>query len=98
MQKGQSTLLIRLMTGYSHSLYVLYELYFLMWGFFGLSTTLMVAVLLALHLNRVSPASSLAGQVTMAVFGVISSVAAGLAFFPPKRFTDRIARTRASAS
>ena len=65
---------------------------FLMWGIFGASTTLMLVVLVALHLANIHSQSSLIGQLAMAFFGVVSSGAAALAFFPPKRWTERIAR------
>ena len=70
---------------------------FLMWGIFGASTTLMLVVLVALHLANIHSQSSLIGQLAMAFFGVVSSGAAALAFFPPKRWRERILR-RADAS
>ena len=65
---------------------------FLMWGVFGASTTLMLVVLVVLHLANIYSAGSLVGQLAMAFFGSVSSAAAAMAFFPPKRWTERILR------
>lgn len=72
---------------------------FLMFGLFGVSTTLLVGVLFALQATSAEGSRSLAGQLAMAAFGSASSLAAGLAFFPPARYVARLRRGRgASAS
>ncbi len=63
---------------------------FLLWGLFGGSTTLMVFVLFAVTLSGQAAAHSLVGQLAMAVFGVTSSLAATLAFFPPQGYLARL--------
>jgi hypothetical protein len=64
----------------------------LMWGLFGLSTTLLCLVLLALLLSRQPTATSPLAQVAQAVFGLLSSGAAMLAFFPPPAYLVRLRR------
>jgi hypothetical protein len=63
---------------------------FLLWGAFGSSTTLMVLVLFAVTLSGQASAHSLVGQLAMALFGVTSSLAATLAFFPTRAYLARV--------
>jgi len=69
---------------------------FLMWGLFGVSTTCLNVVLLAISMIWVEGSRSLAGQVCLAGFGTVSSITAALAFFPPQAYQSRI-RARAAA-
>lgn len=62
----------------------------LMWGVFGLATTLLCGVLLAVHLSGQSTASSALAQGGQALFGVLSSGAVTLAFFPPRAYLARV--------
>jgi len=57
---------------------------FLMWGVFGISSTLLCAVLLLVQLSGEPTATSPLAQLSQALFGVLSSGAATLAFFPPR--------------
>jgi hypothetical protein len=68
---------------------------FLMWGLFGLSTTLLSAFLLFLQIATAEGSGSLVGQLALTVFGLLSSSAVMLAFFPPERYVARI-RARAA--
>lgn len=70
---------------------------FLMWGLFGTSTTAMVAVLLGMSIARINTGTDVAGILTMAVFGVVSSAFAGLAFFPPESYLDRLRAAQTQA-
>jgi hypothetical protein len=63
---------------------------FLMWGLFGASTAAMVGVLLAMQLAGINASANVAGVLTMAGFGLVSSAFAGLAFFPPESYLARI--------
>jgi len=69
---------------------------FLMWGVFGVSTTLLSGFMLALQLAGGQGSSSRAGEIALAVFGLASSAAVMLAFVPPRRYVERI-RARAAA-
>lgn len=62
----------------------------LMWGVFGLSTTLLCLVLLAVQLSGRPTASSALAQLSQALFGVLSSGAVTLAFFPPRAYLERV--------
>jgi hypothetical protein len=64
----------------------------LMWGLFGLSTTLLCVVLLLVLLSRQPTATSAVAQVAQAGFGLLSSAAAMLAFFPPPAYLVRLRR------
>ncbi len=70
---------------------------FLMWGLFGVSTTLLSAFLLLLQLATAEGSGSLTGQVATTVFGLVSSGTVMLAFFPPEWYVARV-RTRAAAA
>lgn len=69
---------------------------FLMWGVFGVSTTMLSGFTLALQLAGGPSSSSKVGDVALAVFGLASSAAVMLAFVPPRRYVERI-RARAAA-
>jgi len=56
----------------------------LMWGLFGVSTTLLCLVLAGVMLSGQPTATSPLAQVSQALFGFLSSAAAALAFFPPR--------------
>jgi hypothetical protein len=62
----------------------------LMWGVFGLSTTLLCMVLLAVLLSRQPTSTSVVAQLAQAFFGLVSSGAATLAFFPPPAWLVRL--------
>jgi hypothetical protein len=62
----------------------------LMWGVFGLSTTLLCGVLLAVQLSGQPTPTSLVAQLAQALFGIVSSGAAALAFFPPRAYLVRV--------
>ena len=62
----------------------------LMWGVFGISTTLLCLVLLAVLLSGHPTATSLVAQLAQALFGIVSSGAATLAFSPPPAFLARL--------
>lgn len=64
----------------------------LMWGVFGISTTLLCVVLLTLLLMRAPTARSPVAQLAQAFFGLTSSGAAMLAFFPPPAYLVRLHR------
>ena len=65
----------------------------LMWGLFGLSTTLLCLVLLAVQLSGQPTATSVLAQLGQALFGVLSSGAVTLAFFPPRAYLARVRAT-----
>jgi hypothetical protein len=69
---------------------------FLMWGLFGVSTTILSGFLLFLQLATAEGSQSLTGQLAMTVFGLVSSATVMLAFCPPARYVARI-RARAAA-
>jgi hypothetical protein len=64
----------------------------LMWGLFGMSTTSLCVVLLVLLLMREPTARNPVAQVAQAFFGLMSSAAATLAFFPPPAYLVRLRR------
>lgn len=68
---------------------------FLMWGLFGLSTTALSVFLLVLQVVAEHGSHGLAGQLALTLFGLVSSAAAALAFFPPAAYVERI-RARAA--
>lgn len=70
---------------------------FLMWGLFGVSTTCLSMFLMILSMISPEGSRSVTGQVGMTAFGLVSSLAAALAFFPPEAYTRRI-RARAAAT
>lgn len=70
---------------------------FLMWGLFGVSTTCLSLFLMVLSMISVDGSRSVTGQVGMTAFGLVSSLAAALAFFPPEAYKRRI-RARAVAA
>ena len=68
---------------------------FLMWGVFGVSTTLLSSFLLMLQITT-GGSGSLTGQVATTVFGLVSAGTVMLAFFPPRAYVERL-RARAAA-
>jgi hypothetical protein len=64
----------------------------LMWGLFGVSTTLLCLVLLTVQLSGQSTVTSVPAQLAQTFFGITSSGAATLAFFPPPAFLARLRR------
>ena len=64
----------------------------LMWGVFGASTTSLCAVLLAMLLTHQPTVTSPLAQSAQALFGVVSSGAATLAFFPPPAYLAKLRR------
>jgi len=62
----------------------------LMWGLFGVSTTLLCLVLAGVMLSGQPTATSPLAQVSQALFGLVSSAAATLAFFPPPSYLARL--------
>lgn len=70
---------------------------FLMWGLFGVSTTCLSLFLVVLSMYSAAGSRSLTGQVGLTAFGLVSSVAAALAFFPPEAYKRRI-RARGAAA
>jgi hypothetical protein len=64
----------------------------LMWGLFGVSTTLLCLVLAAVQMSGQPTATSPTAQLAQALFGVASSVAATLAFFPPRAYLALLRR------
>jgi hypothetical protein len=68
----------------------------LMWGLFGLFATLLCAVLLAVLLSGQPTATSAAAQLGQAFFGLASSAAVLLAFFPAPAFLARWRRGAAA--
>jgi hypothetical protein len=59
---------------------------FLMWGTFGISTTILSGFLLFLQLTTAEGSQSLTGQLATTTFGLVSAGAVMLAFFPPERY------------
>lgn len=64
----------------------------LMWGVFGTSTTLLCLVLLAVLFSGKPTTTSLLAQTAQAFFGIVSSGAATLAFFPPPAYLAKLRR------
>jgi hypothetical protein len=62
----------------------------LMWGLFGVSTTLMCLVLAGVMLSGQPTATSALAQGSQALFGLASSAAVMLAFFPPRSYLERL--------
>jgi hypothetical protein len=56
----------------------------LMWGLFGISTTLLCTVLLMVQVSGQPTATSAVAQLSQALFGVLSGGAVTRAFFPPR--------------
>jgi hypothetical protein len=65
----------------------------LMWGVFGISTTLLCLVLLAFLLAGQPTVTDPVAQMAQTFFGLVSSGAAMLAFFPPPAFLARLRRS-----
>lgn len=70
----------------------------LMWGLFGISTTLLCLVLLGVQLSGKPTATSALAQLGQALFGVLSCGAVTLAFFPPRTYLARLRRVDGSAA
>ena len=70
----------------------------LMWGLFGGSTTLLCLVLAAVQASGQPTATSLTAQAAQAAFGIASSAAATLAFFPPRAYLELLRRPPAQAA
>src|SRR5262245_10584832 len=70
----------------------------LMWGLFGVSTTLLCLVLAAVQMSGQPTATSAVAQLAQALFGVVSSVAATLAFFPPRAYLALLRRPALEAA
>jgi hypothetical protein len=70
----------------------------LMWGVFGISTTLLCGVLLAVQLSGHPTATSVLAQLGQALFGLASSCAVTLAFFPPRAYLARVRGARSVAA
>lgn len=64
----------------------------LMWGVFGSSTTLLCLVLMGVLLSGKSTVTDPVAQLGQAFFGIVSSGAATLAFFPPPAFLAKLRR------
>lgn len=64
----------------------------LMWGVFGISTTLLCLMLVTLLLMHQPTARNPVAQIGQAFFGLVSSGAAMLAFFPPPAYLVRLRR------
>lgn len=62
----------------------------LMWGVFGASTTSLCGVLLVFQLLRLPTVTDPLAQVAQAGFGIVSSGAATLAFFPPPAYLTKL--------
>ena len=69
----------------------------LMWGLFGVSTTLLCLVLAAVQLSGQPTATSPTAQFAQALLGVASSAAVTLAFFPPPAYLALLRRPAPSA-
>jgi hypothetical protein len=67
----------------------------LMWSLFGASSTLLCAVLLAVQHAGQPTATSVVAQGSQALFGLVSSAAVSLAFFPAPAFLERLRRATA---
>jgi hypothetical protein len=70
----------------------------LMWGVFGISTTLLCGVLLTVQLSGHPTATSVLAQLGQALFGLASSGAVTLAFFPPRAYLARVRGARSVAA
>ena len=70
----------------------------LMWGVFGLSTTLLCLVLVGVQLSGRPTATSALAQLSQALFGLVGSGAAMLAFFPPRAYLARLRRAESVAA
>lgn len=70
---------------------------FFMWGVFGISTTALNAFLIATRFMGDPESTWLVRQLALTGFGLVSSAAAALAFFPPKAYT-RWVRARYAAA
>jgi hypothetical protein len=68
-----------------------------MWGLFGVSTTLLCLVLAAVQMSGQPTATSPVAQLGQALFGLVSSLAAGLAFFPPRAYLALLRRPAVEA-
>jgi hypothetical protein len=70
----------------------------LMWGVFGISSTLLCTVLLLVQLSGQPTTTSPLAQLSQALFGLLGSGAVTLAFFPPRAYPagDRGARSVAA--
>jgi len=66
---------------------------FLMWGLFGVSTTCLSLFMMMLSMLSAEGSRSVTGQVGLTLFGLVSSLAAALAFFPPEAY-KRYVRSR----
>lgn len=64
----------------------------LMWGVFGISTTLLCLVLMGVLLSGKPTLTDPVAQLAQAFFGIVSSGAATLAFFPPPAFLAKLHR------
>jgi hypothetical protein len=64
----------------------------LMWGLFGVSAALLCLVLAAVQMSGQPTATSPVAQLAQALFGAVSSVAAMLAFFPPRSYLALLRR------
>ena len=70
---------------------------FLMWGLFGISTTILSSFLLFLQITTVGGSQSLPGQLAMTLFGLVSAGTVILAFFPPERYLAWVRARHAGA-
>ena len=70
----------------------------LMWGVFGISSTLLCMVLLLVQLSGKPTVTSALAQLSQALFGVLSSGAVTLAFFPPRAYRARVRGARSVAA
>jgi hypothetical protein len=68
----------------------------LMWGLFGCSTTLLCLALVGVQHAGQPAATSVTAQLAQAVFGLASSIAALLAFCPPRALRARLEQGSAS--
>lgn len=64
----------------------------LMWGVFGASSTLLCLVLMGVLLSGKPTLTDPVAQLAQAFFGIVSSGAATLAFFPPPAFLAKLRR------
>ena len=64
----------------------------LLWGVFGASTFSLCAVLFGVLLTRQPTVTSALAQTAQAFFGIVSSGAATLAFFPPPAYLAKLRR------
>ena len=70
----------------------------LMWGVFGISSTLLCTVLLLVQLSGQPTATSPLAQLSQALLGLLSSGAVTLAFFPPRAYMARERGARSVAA